>query len=87
MDVSNRGETVLDCFLGSGTTLLAAERSGRDAAGIELDPKYVDVCIRRWEEMTGKEAVLASTGQTFSEVAEIRAQGEPETQGEKTNVS
>ena len=71
LDVTNRGELVLDPFMGSGTTLLAAERSGRVAAGIELDPAYVDVCIRRWEEMTGKSAVN-SEGITFSEVAEAR---------------
>lgn len=73
LDVTNRGDIVLDPFLGSGTTLLAAERTGRVAAGIELDPAYVDVCIRRWEEMTGKAAVHDGSGQTFRQVAEIRA--------------
>ncbi len=72
LDVTNRGEVVLDPFLGSGTTLLAAERSGRKACGIELDPRYVDVCIRRWEEMTGKAAIHAEMGRTFAEVAEAR---------------
>lgn len=74
LDVTNPGAVVLDPFLGSGTTLLAAERCGRVAAGIELDPAYVDVCIRRWEEMSGKSAVLADTGQTFREIEAERMQ-------------
>lgn len=68
-DVSKRGALVLDAFLGSGTTLLAAERSGRRARCVELDPAYVDVAIRRWEAMTGKEAVHASSGKTFAQMA------------------
>lgn len=72
-DVTNPGEIVLDGFMGSGTTILAAERTKRVAYGIELEPAYVDVAIRRWETMTGKEAVLADTGQTFAEVAAARA--------------
>ena len=67
-DVSKRGALVLDVFLGSGTTLLAAERSSRRACCIELDPAYVDVAIRRWEAMTGKDAVHASSGKTFAEM-------------------
>ena len=57
-DVTKRGEHVLDLFLGSGTTLLAAERSGRVFRGTEIDPAYVDIAIERWEAMTGKKAVL-----------------------------
>lgn len=72
LDITNRGEIVLDPFLGSGTTLIAAERTRRICYGIELDPAYVDVCVRRWQERTGKQAVLASTGQTFDEVADER---------------
>lgn len=71
-DVTVRGDAVLDPFLGSGTTLIAAEQTRRLCYGIELDPTYVDVCIRRWEDLTGKEAVLAATGQIFSEVAAER---------------
>ena len=63
---------MLDPFLGSGTTLLAAERAGRIAAGIELDPAYVDVCIRRWQELTGQVAVHADTQLAFDEVAASR---------------
>jgi DNA modification methylase len=73
LDVTKRGELVLDPFSGSGTTLLAAERSGRVAAVIELEPGFVDVCIRRWEEMTGREAVHAETQLTFAETAAARA--------------
>ena len=72
-DVTKRGALVLDVFLGSGTTILAAEKSGRRACCIELDPAYVDVAIRRWEEMTGKEAVHAASGLTFAQMASERA--------------
>lgn len=72
-DVTKRGALVLDVFLGSGTTLLAAERSGRRACCIELDPAYVDVAIQRWEAMTGKEAVHAASGKTFAQMAIERA--------------
>ncbi|CUH41202.1 site-specific DNA-methyltransferase [Ruegeria atlantica] len=65
MDVSHRGDVVLDAFGGSGATLLAAEKTGRRARLIELDPTYVDVAIRRWQEMTGESVVHAVTGQMF----------------------
>ncbi len=64
-DVSRRGDLVFDPFLGSGATLIAAHRTGRRCFGIELDPLYADVVIRRWEAETGREAVLAATGATF----------------------
>ncbi len=57
LDCTRRGDIVLDSFLGSGTTLLAAERTGRRCYGIELDPVHVDTAIRRWEELTGQKAV------------------------------
>jgi DNA modification methylase len=53
---SRPGDTVLDCFGGSGTTLIAAEKTGRRARLMELDPKYADVIVRRWEDFTGKKA-------------------------------
>ena len=67
MDVSRRGDVVLDAFGGSGATLLAAEKTGRRARLIELDPAYVDVAIRRWQALTGQDAVLSRTGETFVE--------------------
>ena len=54
-DVTRRGDLVLDIFLGSGTTLIAAERTGRQFRGLDIDPAYVDVAIDRWSAMTGKE--------------------------------
>jgi DNA modification methylase len=56
---SQRGNVVLDPFAGSGTTLIAAERTGRVARLIELDPKYVDVIVKRWEAFTGRKAIAA----------------------------
>jgi DNA modification methylase len=60
-DVTRRGDLVLDLFLGSGTTLLAAERTGRRFRGLEIDPAYVDVAIERWSASTGREAHLEGT--------------------------
>lgn len=65
LDASDRGEAVLDPFLGSGTTLLAAEGTGRVCYGMELEPKYVDVAIRRWQRKTGQVALHAVSGETF----------------------
>jgi DNA modification methylase len=65
MDVSRRGDVVLDGFCGSGTTLLAAERTGRRFRGVEIDPGYVDVAVERWMQITGSDAILADTGETF----------------------
>jgi DNA modification methylase len=79
-DVSRPHEIVLDAFMGSGTTILAAERTKRRCFGIEIAPGYVDVAIRRWEAMTGSEAALEATGQTFAEVARERCrQQDPDT--------
>ena len=63
-DVSRHGDLILDIFLGSGTTLIAAERSGRRFCGIEIDPGYVDVAIERWSMLTGKEARLERRGES-----------------------
>jgi DNA modification methylase len=67
-----RGERVYDPFLGSGTTLAAAELTGRVCYGIELDPKYVDVVIQRWQQLTGKGATLDDDSRTFNEIAQER---------------
>jgi DNA modification methylase len=83
MDVTHRGDVVLDCFGGSGSTLLAAEKTGRKARLIELDPAYVDVAIRRWQEMTGKDAIHAASGQAFEERAKAElAETESEEAGD-----
>jgi len=71
-DCSRRNDLVLDPFAGSGTVLIAAERTGRRAAALEIDPHYVDVAAKRWQDYTGKAAVLAETGKTFEEVGEER---------------
>jgi DNA modification methylase len=62
---SRPGNVVLDPFGGSGTTLIAAEKSGRVARLIELDPKYVDVIVRRWEDFTGQTAIRETGGDIF----------------------
>lgn len=69
LDCTARGDIVLDAFLGSGTTLMAAERIGRICRAIELDPLYVDVAIRRWQRQTGDAAIHAASGRTFDEIA------------------
>ena len=61
-----------DPFLGSGTTLIAAEMTGRRCVGLELSPVYVDVIVKRWEAYTGGQAHLFATGQTFAEVMSAR---------------
>ena len=71
-DCSRRGDIVLDPFMGSGTTIVAAERVGRRAYGLEIDPLYVDVAVRRWQAYTRRDAVLKGTGETFDEVAAVR---------------
>ena len=74
LDCTARGEIVVDPFLGSGTTLIAAEKTGRSCYGIELDPLYVDLIVRRWEAWTGERAVHEGTGLTFAELAAARAE-------------
>lgn len=68
LDCSKRGSIILDCFGGSGSSLIAAEKTGRRARLMELDPRYVDCTIRRWQEMTGKDAVHRKTGKTFNQL-------------------
>ena len=69
LDCSARGEVVLDAFLGSGTTVIAAERTGRRSYGLELDALYVDTIIRRWETLTGGNAHHAASGRSFDDLA------------------
>jgi DNA modification methylase len=72
-DCSRRGSIILDAFAGSGSSIMAAEQIGRRAFCIEIDPRYVDVAIRRWQRFTGRDATLESTGQTFEELLTGRA--------------
>lgn len=72
LDCSRRGGIVLDGFAGSGTTLIAAERTRRRAFAMEIDPRYVDTAVRRWQEYSGAAAVLADTKLTFAEVETAR---------------
>ena len=69
LDCTARGDIVLDPFLGSGSTLIAAERVGRICYGIEIDPLYVDATVRRWQRLTGEHAVHAVTGERFDDIA------------------
>jgi DNA modification methylase len=69
LDCTARGEVVLDPFLGSGTTMIAAERVGRCCFGLEIDPLYVDTIIRRWQAFTGDTATHAITGKRFDDLA------------------
>jgi hypothetical protein len=66
-DCSSRDEIVRDAFLGSGTTLIAAARTGRNCRGLKLDPAYVDTAIRRWQALTGERARHAGSGRLFEE--------------------
>ena len=71
-DASRRSDRVLDLFAGSGSTIIAAEKTGRQAYALEIEPHYVDVIIERWQLYTGKAALLGTTNKTFEEVAEQR---------------
>jgi DNA modification methylase len=73
-DCWKRGHIILDCFGGSGSTLIAAEKTGRSARLIEFDPLYCDTIVRRWERLTGKHATLDETSQTFEDVSDIRCE-------------
>jgi DNA modification methylase len=72
LDCSHRGHIVLDCFAGSGSTLVAAHKSGRTARLIEYDPLYCDVIIRRFEKLTGKQATLEATDHSFEDTQDLR---------------
>jgi DNA modification methylase len=70
------GQAVYEPFCGSGTTLIAAEQTGRSCYAMEIDPTYVDMSIRRWQDFTGEEAIESLSGATFATLAAAR--GEPE---------
>ena len=69
---TKRGELVYEPFLGRGTTLAAAELTQRTCLGIELDPKYVDVVVQRWQQLTSREAGLDGDGRTFQQIKSER---------------
>jgi DNA modification methylase len=71
-DCSRRGDIVLDPFAGSGTTIVAAQKTGRRAFAMEIEPRFIDTAVRRWQECTGKEAVHSETGGSFARVEEQR---------------
>lgn len=77
LDCTHPGDAVLDGFAGSGTTIMACERTSRRAFCLEIDPLYVDTAIRRWQDQTGREAVHAETGKTFSETRRARQMVHP----------
>ena len=82
LDVTDRSDVILDCFLGSGSMLLATEATGRICRAIEIDGRYCDVAVDRWQQMTGREAILKETGETHAEVARRRGSAH-QTDGER----
>ena len=75
---------VLDTFMGSGSTIMAAEETGRVGVGIDLDPLYVDVAIRRWQARTRRDAIHAETGEFFDDRAKrLASQAEEERHGQQ----
>jgi DNA modification methylase len=72
LDLTNRGDIVIDPFLGSGSTLIAAEKTGRICRGVELDPLYIDVIVRRYEAVRGNAATLVETGESFAALSARR---------------
>src|SRR5687768_12342318 len=75
---SSAGQAIYEPFCGSGTTIIAAEMTGRSCHAIELNLAYVDVAVKRWEAFTGEAALLDGTGASFAEVAEQRRCGSNE---------
>ena len=78
LDLSDRGDIVIDPFLGSGSTLIAAQKTGRVCRGVELDPLYVDVIVRRFEAATGTAATLVETGETFEALGGSASSARPQ---------
>ena len=85
LDCTARGDVVLDQFSGSGTIFLAAEKVGRVAYGLEIEPRYVDVAITRWQQLTKLEATLQGDGRTFEEIKEARASSKDPPEGHRSN--
>jgi DNA modification methylase len=68
LDTYHKNSTVLDLFGGSGSTLIACEKTARDCRMMELDPKYCDVIVKRWQDFTGQQATHEATGKTYAEL-------------------
>jgi len=75
LDCSEQSGIVLDCFSGSGSVLVAAEQAGRRARALEIDPRYVDASIKRWQARYGRPAIHQSSGRTFDELWRDQAPG------------
>ena len=86
-DCTRRRDIVLDTFSGSGTTIMAAERIGRRAYAMDIEPRYVDVAVRRWQAFTGKDAVNAKSGRTFDQLAERAGAVGPECEGDHSETN
>lgn len=86
LDCTIRGDTVLDQFAGSGTTILAAEKVGRVAYALECEPRYVDVAIKRWRKSTKRDAILLGDGRTFEEIADARAPRRDDQEAEQSRT-
>ena len=76
IDLSNRNEIILEPFTGSGSTLIACQNTGRVCRCIELDPLYVDTAIRRWQNLTGRDAVRISDGKLFRDIEAEKEQAD-----------
>lgn len=87
LDVTAMGDVILDPFLGSGTTIIAAELSNRICVGLEISPAYVDVVIGRWEQLTGLEAIHDVTGQTFAALRDARKAAQSKGRGAAPDAS
>jgi DNA modification methylase len=72
IDLMCKANVVVDPFGGTGTTMMAAERKGKRSASVEMDPKYVDVAVKRWQDFTGKDAIHEATGKTFAQLTEAQ---------------
>ncbi len=81
------GEVVYDAFLGSGTTLIAAQMNGRICYGLEIEPKYVDLIVRRWQDFTGRHATLEGDGRSFNEIKALRLQPLPVRSGDAIGLT
>jgi DNA modification methylase len=83
---SREGERIVEPFLGTGSTLIAAETTGRVCFGLEIEPRYVDICVKRWQTLTGRAAVLEGTGETFNARPNNGATG-TETEADATSAT